>query len=110
MVFAERPAAVAQWYCAALGLGGTELMPGGAAIVLAGVVELVFHPADEIKNPQGASTVVYWQSDDFSADLTRLIGLGARVHRGPLVVSDTRSICQLVDPWGNVFGLDGYST
>ena len=110
MVFADRPAEVAQWYSKALGLGGTELMPGGAAIVAAGVIELVFHPADGVKNPPGASTVVYWQSDDVQADLTRLIKLGARIHRGPLVVSDTRSICQLTDPWGSVFGLDGPST
>ena len=98
MIFAERPAEVAQWYSEELGLGGTELMPDGAAIVADGVVELVFHPADRVKNPPGASTVVYWQSDDVRADLTLLMELGARIHRGPLVVSDTRSICQLTDP------------
>ena len=85
-------------------------MPGGAAIVDVGAVELVFHPADPVKNPQGAGTVVYWESTDLRADLGRLIDLGASVHRGPLVVSDSRSTCQLLDPWGNVFGMDGRSS
>jgi hypothetical protein len=29
------------------------------------------------------------------------------MHRGPLAIDATRSIAQLVDPFGNVFGLDG---
>jgi predicted enzyme related to lactoylglutathione lyase len=107
IVFAERPAEMARWYAEALGWGAVDLMPGGAAIVDVGAVELVFHPADGVKNPQGASTVVYWQSADMGSDLDRLVGLGASVHRGPLVVADGRSICQLLDPWGNVFGVDG---
>lgn len=110
MVFAERPAEMARWYAEALGLGVVELMPGGAVIVDVGAVELVFHPADAVKNPLGASTVVYWQSADLRADLDRLTGLGASVHRGPLVVADGRSICQLLDPWSYVFGVDGCSS
>jgi len=62
-----------------------------------------------VKNPQGASTVVYWQSEDMGLDRERLLGLGASVHRGPLVVADGRSICQLLDPWGNPPWVDGCS-
>jgi len=31
----------------------------------------------------------------------------SRPHRGPLRIGPERQICQLMDPFGNVFGLDG---
>ena len=33
--------------------------------------------------------------------------LGANKHRGPLTPSPERKIAQFVDPFGNVFGIDG---
>ncbi|WP_197078931.1 VOC family protein [Dermacoccus sp. PE3] len=36
-----------------------------------------------------------------------LLDAGAEHHRGPLTIGGGRSICQLVDPFGGVFGLDG---
>jgi hypothetical protein len=86
MIFAEDPRAAA--------LGGGEL-------------EVGFHPADPQKNPPGGSPVVYWAVSSLSQARCALLAAGASPHRGPLVVDSGRSICQLRDPFGGIFGLDG---
>lgn len=107
MIFAEDPAGVAAWYAGWLGTDPAQLFPGGAAVVQVAGIELVFHPADPGKNPPGLSTVVYWRTEDLHRDVQRLNARGATVHRGPLALDAGRCICQLLDPWGNVIGLDG---
>ena len=72
-----------------------------------GGVEFGFHPADAGKNPVGGSPVVYLRAEDLAMALNRAESKGARRHRGPLSIGASRSIVQLVDPFGNVFGLDG---
>lgn len=37
----------------------------------------------------------------------RLPAAGCTHHRGPLRISPDRRICQVVDPFGRVIGLDG---
>ncbi len=71
-------------------------------------VEVGFHPADTQKNPVGGSPVVYWSVGDLDAERSRLLRAGCKPHRGPLQVDASRKICQLVDPFGNIFGLDGF--
>ncbi len=39
--------------------------------------------------------------------MDKAMALGATKHRGPLVLSPERVIAQFVDPFGNVFGIDG---
>lgn len=58
-------------------------------------------------NPVGGSPVAYWSVQRLSRTRDELICAGATPHRGPLVVDDGRTICQLRDPFGNVLGLDG---
>ncbi len=72
-----------------------------------GEVEVGFHPEDLEHNPQGHSTVIYWCVDDLDTRRQQLIDAGCVPHRGPLVVGQGRKICQLIDPFGNCFGLDG---
>jgi predicted enzyme related to lactoylglutathione lyase len=69
--------------------------------------EYGFHPADDDRNPLGGTPVVYLASSDFEASMDRAMVFGATKHRGPLVLSPARVIAQLVDPFGNVFGIDG---
>lgn len=108
MLFVDSPGAAADWYAQWVGLGSPRRAADTAAVWLShGGVEIVFHPADEGKNPHGGSTVVYWTTDDLNADVARLVALGARPHRGPMRIESDRHICQLVDPWGNLVGLDG---
>jgi predicted enzyme related to lactoylglutathione lyase len=70
-------------------------------------IEFGFHPSDAEKNSVGGSPVVYLRVDDHAAAIARAESKGARVHRGPLALNAARSIAQLIDPFGNVFGLDG---
>jgi predicted enzyme related to lactoylglutathione lyase len=62
--------------------------------------------ADQSKNPSGASTVAYWSVHDLERSRDAFIEAGREPLRGPYEVSPTRRICQLVDPFGTVFGLD----
>lgn len=55
----------------------------------------------------GASVVAYFACAGVFARREALIAAGATALRGPLAVTATRTICQLVDPFGNVLGLDG---
>jgi predicted enzyme related to lactoylglutathione lyase len=73
----------------------------------AGGTEYGFHPADHVRNPLGGTPVVYLATQDIHAAVERALEFGATRHRGPLVLSPNRSIAQFVDPFGNVFGIDG---
>lgn len=66
-----------------------------------------WHPADDERNPRGGSPVIYWKVGDLAAARERLLAEGRTAHRGPLRVEADREICQLVDPFGTVIGIDG---
>lgn len=110
MVFADDPAASAEWWAEVLGVAAhVEVSEHGdvfAWLDVAGV-EFGFHPADEARNPRGGSPVVYWAVDDLEAARRRLLAAGCVHHRGPLEVSPGRRIAQVRDPFGTVVGLDG---
>ncbi|SEB41877.1 VOC family protein [Rhodococcus jostii] len=108
MMFVKQPWDVANWYSQWLNLGAIEQIPGGDSVLLSdGSFEAVFHAADAAKNPWGRSTVIYWASENISADIETLHRAGATLHRGPLTIAPRRTICQMLDPWGNAFGLEG---
>lgn len=71
-------------------------------------IEVGFHPADSQRNPLGRTPVVYWNSPHgVDRQVQELLVAGCTLHRGPLVIESNRRICQLLDPFGNCFGLDG---
>lgn len=70
-----------------------------------GGVELGLHPADEKMGAGGAGTVAYWEVGDLGEVLERAQVLGAKLYRGPKTTDDSRKICQIIDPFGNVLGL-----
>lgn len=111
MIFAEDPEKSARWWGGVL-QSEVHLDVDGDAVYawldVAGV-EFGFHPLDEKRNRRGASPVPYWAVDDVDAVRRQLLDAGCTHHRGPLDVGDGtgRKIAQLVDPFGNVIGLDG---
>ena len=110
MVFVDDPKAVASWYAPLFGDPPIRTIPTEGtdfAWFEADGVELAFHPTDSGLNPAGRSVVAYWPVTSVNQVRSALLARGAIHHRGPLVVDATRSICQLIDPFGNVFGLDG---
>lgn len=108
MIFAEEPVAVGSWWADLLDCPRDRVsFDDGFVRFTIGDIEFGFHPIDEEKNPVGRSPVVYLRVEDHSAAIARAESKGAHLHRGPLAIDDSRSIAQLVDPFGNVFGLDG---
>ncbi|MER5972131.1 VOC family protein [Streptomyces sp. NPDC002055] len=109
MVFVDDPEGAARWWAELLktephfDINGTSIY---AWLDIEGI-ELGFHPASPKSNPHGRSTVPYWVVDDVHQVRERLLDAGCTHHRGPLRVETGRQICQLVDPFGTVFGLDG---
>lgn len=108
MVFAENPNAVAAWWADLLECPQDRVsFEDDFAWFDVDGTEFGFHPSDASRNPVGGSPVVYLRVDDHSAAVARAESKGARLHRGPLAIDASRSIAQLVDPFGDVFGLDG---
>lgn len=105
MVFVDDPEAASRWWSDVLDTPART--QDGYVWVEIGGVELGFHPADDERNPRGGSTVVYWRVTDLTAARERMLAAGCRPHRGPLRIAADRRICQLTDPFGLVFGLDG---
>jgi predicted enzyme related to lactoylglutathione lyase len=108
MIFAVEPEVVASWWADLLECPVDRVsFKDGFAWFDVGDIEFGFHPSDATKNTVGGSPVVYLRVEDHSAAIARAQSKGARLHRGPLAIDASRSIAQLVDPYGNVFGLDG---
>lgn len=52
-------------------------------------------------------SVGYWQVDKLDHVVSKAIGLGAELYRGPLKVQEIRRIIvQIKDPMGNVVGFE----
>jgi predicted enzyme related to lactoylglutathione lyase len=107
MIFVDQPEQVAAWWAEHLGHRNDPYAHDGFWCYQHDGVEVGFHPSDPLKNPPGASVVVYWTVDDLRLVRERLLNCGCTPHRGPRRLGPERQICQLVDPFGNVFGLDG---
>ena len=103
MLFVDDPATAARFWGDRLEL---DQHPELALLDL-GHVELFFHQADPEKNPPGASTVVYFEVEDLDRARAALLAAGCEHHRGPLETVEGRRICQLRDPFGTVWGLNG---
>ena len=110
MVFVDDPTAAAFWYAPLFGDPPVQTLPTEGthfAWFETDGIELAFHPTDTELNPGGRSVVAYWSVASVAKARTALLARGATHHRGPIVVDASRSICQLIDPFGTVFGLDG---
>ena len=112
VVFVDEPPASTRYWAELL--GAPHQLDEGVPLIELPFAELFFHPADrelspsgEEKNPHGASTVVYLSVDDFEAARDRLLAAGCEPWRGPLEIEEGRTICQVRDPFGTVWGLDG---
>ncbi|MGC5400729.1 VOC family protein [Streptomyces sp. DT20] len=109
MVFTPSPEKAARWWADVLEADVLLDVDGDSvfAWLNVGGTEFGFHPADEERNPSGGSTVPYWAVDDVDGVRARLLEAGCTHHRGPLEIGPGRRICQIVDPFGTVIGLDG---
>jgi predicted enzyme related to lactoylglutathione lyase len=111
-IFVDEPPESARFWAEAL--DAPQRLADGGALVDLGFVELYFHPVDgektpwgEEKNPWGGSTVVYLGVDDLAAAREQLLAAGCDPWRGPIEIEHGRHICQVRDPFGTIWGLDG---
>jgi predicted enzyme related to lactoylglutathione lyase len=62
----------------------------------------------DLKSPLSTGGAVgYWLVDNLDAAVARANELGGRVYRGPARIDEVqKTILQIMDPYGNVFGLE----
>jgi uncharacterized protein len=63
--------------------------------------------ADDKSPVSRGGSIGYWLVDDLDAAISAATNLGGKIYRGPLRVNEIqRTIVQIIDPQGNVFGLE----
>ncbi len=68
-------------------------------------IEIGIHTADAKALGAGGQQVLYWGVEDLAEALARMLALGCQVYREPIVGIDGPSVCQVQDPFGNIWGL-----
>ena len=101
-LFVDDLDAATRWYAARL--GRDPAVRGGSLVAfdLDGG-RLTIHAADEYNTPGPAGTAAYWRVDDVDAVVAEWQRHGAVAHRGPKTVFTGERLCQLLDPFGNLF-------
>lgn len=97
-------AAAAAWYSARLGTGPVTRASQLVMFDLPGV-RLTLHEADQFNQPGPSGTVPYWTVSDVDATVAEWSQHGASAHRGPKTIMTGERLCQMLDPFGNLFGL-----
>jgi predicted enzyme related to lactoylglutathione lyase len=97
-------AAATAWYSARLGLEPVTRATQLAMFQLPGA-RLTLHAADQLNQPGPSGTVPYWTVADVDATVAAWTEHGASAHRGPKTIMTGERLCQLLDPFGNLFGV-----
>ena len=97
-------AAAAAWYSARLGVQPVTRASQLVMFDLHGT-RLTLHEADAFNQPGPSGTVPYWTVPDVDALVAEWSQHGASAHRGPKTIMTGERLCQLLDPFGNLFGL-----
>jgi len=102
--FVDELEAAAQWYAARLGLDPTVRGTSLVAFDVDGV-RLTLHQSDEFNSSGPAGTSPYWTVTDVDEVVAEWTAHGAVAHRGPKTVFTGERLCQLLDPFGNLFAV-----
>ena len=94
------------WYQQVLGFPPKELSEKFGLFEIGGT-NLCFHLADAKSPLSAGGSVGYWWVENFNDVLERIISYGGKIYRGPIPTPDDQQICQIIDPFGNVIGLEG---
>ncbi len=90
-----------EWYAAVFGQAPYFDEPFYVGFEIGGF-ELGLVPDGE---PGVSGGTVYWGVDDIEAEVARIVGLGATVHKAVQEVGGEIKVADLADPFGNVLGL-----
>ena len=103
-LFVDDLDAAVAWYAARL--RREPVVRGGALVAFdIDAVRLTLHQTDELNTPGPSGTVPYWTVADVDAVVEDWVANGAVAHRGPKTVFTGERLCQLLDPFGNLFGV-----
>jgi predicted enzyme related to lactoylglutathione lyase len=96
--------AAASWYAARL---GREPVVEGRSLVAFDIdgVRLTIHEADDVNSPGPAGSSPYWTVPNVDDVVAEWTARGAVTHRGPKTVFTGERLCQLLDPWDNLFAI-----
>lgn len=98
------------FYCRLLDLAynKTYEIEGVFSLIQVGDVEFCFHQADA-KNPLSTGGAIpYWRVESFDGFIEHATSMGCKMYRGPIQIEHTqRHMGQMMDPFGNVFGIEG---
>ena len=102
--FVDRLDDAVAWYAARL--GRQPVLRGGALVAFdINGVRLTLHESDEYNSPGPAGVSAYWTVADVDAVVADWTAHGAVAHRGPKTVFSGERLCQLLDPFGNLFSI-----
>ena len=111
MIFSEDPEKSADWWGNVLDAPVGLDVKGDSVFAWFTIsgLEVGFHMLDEKNNPRGGGLVPYFAVPDLDTALNTLLAAGCTRHRGPYTPDDGTGhrIAQIVDPFGNIIGLDG---
>lgn len=63
------------------------------------------HPSDQKGHSGPGGQVVYWRTADLSKAIDHFRSHGCTLYRGPILGVDKVEVCQMQDPFGNLWGL-----
>jgi predicted enzyme related to lactoylglutathione lyase len=63
------------------------------------------HRSDPKTSPGVAGQVTYWRVSNLPQAISYFESHGCRLFRGPILGVDKARVCQLLDPFGNAWGL-----
>ena len=102
--FVDRLEEAVDWYAARL--GRQPVLRGGALVAFdVSGVRLTLHESDTYNTPGPAGVSAYWTVPDVDAVVADWTANGAVAHRGPKTVFSGERLCQLLDPFGNLFSV-----
>lgn len=98
--------AAVEWYAGLLGTPPARPMPQ-LAVWDFGHTRLTLHAEDDYNSsaPAAAGTVPYFDVIDADAAAAMCVEQGGQIHRGPKTIFSGERLVQILDPFGNLFGL-----
>ena len=104
LFFVENVSQAKRWYMGLLEADPTFDDPGYCAFQV-GRVTIGLHPSDAKTASGVAGQVAYWRVEHLKSSIDHFVAHGCTIFRGPIVGIDGVHICQVKDPYGNVWGL-----
>jgi predicted enzyme related to lactoylglutathione lyase len=103
--FVDRLDEAVEWYAARLRRQPVQRRGTTLAVFDVSGVRLTLHESDLLNEAGPAGVSAYWTVPDVDALVAEWTAHGATAHRGPKTVFSGERLCQLLDPFGNLFSL-----